>query len=127
MTSPSPAAHAVPTRTGTTLAGNVRGRAPATHRFTNGPATCGPQPGPPIGSRGDGTVLAVPDLVALALPGGPAFMDALQRAWDAGHAVAPLDLRLAPPARAAVLDALAPAIVVAADGTHRRPGGQPVE
>src|SRR5688500_17865457 len=35
-TSPSPAAQAVPTSTGTTAAGSVRGRAPATHRFTSG-------------------------------------------------------------------------------------------
>src|SRR3954452_9302626 len=32
----SPTAHAVPTSTGTTAAGSVRGRAPATHVFTDG-------------------------------------------------------------------------------------------
>ncbi len=31
---PSPTAHAVPTATGTTAAGSVRGRAPATQGFT---------------------------------------------------------------------------------------------
>src|SRR6266511_235594 len=33
MMSTSPAAHAVPTTTGTTAAGSVRGRAPSTHRL----------------------------------------------------------------------------------------------
>lgn len=68
------------------------------------------------------------DLVALALPGGPAFLDALLGAWDNGDAVAPLDVRLAPPAAAAVLDALAPSVVVGPDGSRRRrPRGRPVE
>ncbi|MGH9068972.1 MAG: class I adenylate-forming enzyme family protein [Acidimicrobiales bacterium] len=70
----------------------------------------------------------MPDLVALALPGGPGFVEALTRAWEAGDAVAPLDPRLPPAATAAVLDALAPTVVVDGDGErHRRPGGRPVE
>jgi O-succinylbenzoic acid--CoA ligase len=66
-------------------------------------------------------------LVALDLPGGPAFVDALARAWDAGDAVAPIDRRLAPPAREKLLDALAPAWVVTASGRRPRPGGRPVD
>jgi len=70
----------------------------------------------------------VPALHALDLPAGPAFVDALRRAWDEGAAVAPLDPRLAPPARAAVLAALAPTVVVGPDGTrHARAEGRPVE
>jgi o-succinylbenzoate---CoA ligase len=60
---------------------------------------------------------------------GRSFVDGLQRAWDAGHAVFPLDPRLPRAARAAVLDAARPddpvepgdALVVATSGT----GGAP--
>jgi O-succinylbenzoic acid--CoA ligase len=61
----------------------------------------------------------MPDLVAIDLPGGPAFVAALRRAWEAGDAVAPLDRRLAPPARQALLDVLRPASVVGQDGCRR--------
>jgi len=54
----------------------------------------------------------VPELVALAMPPGPRFVDELRRAWDQGDAVAPLDVRLAGPARRALLEALRPAVVV---------------
>jgi len=69
----------------------------------------------------------MPDLVALALPGGPAFVAALQRIWDRGDAVFPLDLRLPEPARRAALRAMAPARVVDADGAHPLPDPRPVE
>jgi O-succinylbenzoic acid--CoA ligase len=59
------------------------------------------------------------DLVAIDLPGGPAFVDALVQSWEAGDAVAPLDRRLAPPARAALLDVLRPAWVVGPEGRRR--------
>ncbi|NLV54686.1 MAG: AMP-binding protein [Acidimicrobiales bacterium] len=51
-------------------------------------------------------------LVAVVAQGGTAFVDALRAAWDAGDAVAPIDPRLPAPARAAVLDALRPAVVL---------------
>ena len=66
-------------------------------------------------------------LVALDLPGGPGFVDELRRAWDDGDAVLPVDGRLPPPAREAVLDALAPACVVDGSGRRERPGGRPVD
>jgi O-succinylbenzoic acid--CoA ligase len=69
----------------------------------------------------------MPDLVALALPGGPAFVGALRRIWDDGDAAAPIDPRLPAPARAALLDALAPARVVDGDGEHWLAGGRPIE
>jgi O-succinylbenzoic acid--CoA ligase len=59
------------------------------------------------------------DLVAIDLPGGPAFVEALVRAWEAGNAVAPLDRRLAGPARQALLEVLRPAAVVGEQGPER--------
>ena len=60
---------------------------------------------------------------------GPPFVEALQRAWDDGDAVFPLDPRLPPPARAAALEAARPdapvedgdALVVATSGTDGAP------
>ncbi|MDP9420305.1 MAG: AMP-dependent synthetase, partial [Actinomycetota bacterium] len=62
-------------------------------------------------------------LIAVVAESRPAFVEALQRAWDAGDAVAPVDPRLPPPAADAVLDTLAPEVVVDAEGeTHARAG-----
>jgi o-succinylbenzoate---CoA ligase len=58
----------------------------------------------------------VPELVALDLPGGKGFVDALQAIWDTGDAVAPLDPRLPPAARQVMLDALRPTRIVGSDG-----------
>ncbi len=66
-------------------------------------------------------------LVALAMPGGPAFVAALVRAWEAGDAVAPIDGRLPRPALDAVLGALAPGELIDAGGDrHALAGGRPV-
>jgi O-succinylbenzoic acid--CoA ligase len=70
---------------------------------------------------------AVPDLVAIDLPGGPAFVSALRQSWDGGDAVLPLDQRLSKSAQRAVLDQLRPARVIGLDGDERRSGGEPVE
>ncbi|HEY1280330.1 MAG TPA: hypothetical protein VGF22_11715, partial [Acidimicrobiales bacterium] len=64
------------------------------------------------------------NLVALALPGGPEFVVALRRAWDAGDAVVVLDHRLPANARTDVLDTLAVSQVVADDGTTAVPAGR---
>ncbi len=69
----------------------------------------------------------MPELVALALDGGPGFVDALRRVWDAGDAVLPLDPRLPRPALERLLEVTRPARVVDADGSHRRADGRPVE
>jgi O-succinylbenzoic acid--CoA ligase len=70
----------------------------------------------------------VPELVALDLPGGRGFVDALQAIWDTGDAAAPLDPRLPAEARHAVLDALRPTRIVTSDGEqHALTGGIPVE
>ena len=68
------------------------------------------------------------DLVALDVPGGPRFVDALTRIWDRGDAVFPIDQRLPAAATAEQLAALAVMVVHDADGTeHRLAGGRPVE
>ena len=69
----------------------------------------------------------MPELVAIDLPGGPEFVEALQAAWDAGHAVAPLDQRLGGPARERSLQVLRPARVVTRDGTEHREDAAPVD
>jgi O-succinylbenzoic acid--CoA ligase len=71
----------------------------------------------------------VHELVAVVARGSDAFVAALQRAWDAGDAVLPLDPRLPPPASAALIGTMAPAAVVdPRDGERRSlPGGLPVE
>ena len=80
------------------------------------------------GLHGDLRYWPVPDLVALDLPGGTGFVDALQAVWDTGDAAAPLDPRLPPAARRLILDALRPSRIVSSDGDqHRLPEGLPVQ
>jgi O-succinylbenzoic acid--CoA ligase len=69
----------------------------------------------------------MPCLVAIDLPAGPAFVDALRQVWDDGDAVLPVDRRLAPPARAALLEAMAPSAVIDPHGRHDLAGGRPVD
>ncbi|HEY6427110.1 MAG TPA: fatty acid--CoA ligase family protein [Acidimicrobiales bacterium] len=70
----------------------------------------------------------MPELVALDLPGGAGFVDALQAVWDTGDAAAPLDPRLPLAARALMLEALRPSRIVSSDGDqHRVEDGLPVE
>jgi O-succinylbenzoic acid--CoA ligase len=69
----------------------------------------------------------VADLVAIDLPGGPQFVQQLRSAWDEGSAVAPVDQRLAPPARERLLEVLRPAWVVTSDGRLPRPAALPVD
>jgi o-succinylbenzoate---CoA ligase len=67
-------------------------------------------------------------LVALDLPGGAQFVHALRRVWDRGDAVFPVDQRLPPSARDALLGAMAPSTVIdASDHEAAVPGGRPVE
>lgn len=67
----------------------------------------------------------MPDVVALALPGGTAWVDELRRAWDRGDAVAPVDLRLPPDARDEQMAALAPTMIVDRSGRRRLKDGKP--
>lgn len=66
----------------------------------------------------------MPDLVALDLPNGPAFVAALQRVWADGDAAWPIDQRLPTPARARQFGAVRPAVSIGVDGV-RRPVTQP--
>jgi O-succinylbenzoic acid--CoA ligase len=60
------------------------------------------------------------------MPAGPSFVQALLDAWGAGDAVAPVDQRLAAPARGRLLEVLRPTWVVTAERSRRRRGGLPV-
>ena len=70
-------------------------------------------------------------LVALDLPGGPAFVDALRVTWDRGDAAFPVDQRLPDGAKAALLEAMGvgqavepgDAVVVATSGSTGAPRG----
>ena len=67
-------------------------------------------------------------LVAVDLPGGGEFVDALRRAWDAGDAVLPVDQRLPPQAKRELLERLDAGVVVSTDGTEVDvAGGRPIE
>jgi O-succinylbenzoic acid--CoA ligase len=74
-----------------------------------------------------GKLPPVPQLVAIDLPGGPAFVAALQQVWADGDAALPVDRRLARPALAAVLAQLGAGVVVAGSDRIRLEGGRPVE
>jgi o-succinylbenzoate---CoA ligase len=70
----------------------------------------------------------MPELVALDLPGGMGFVDALRAIWDTGDAVAPLDPRLPAAARRTMLEALRPTRMVRSDGEqHALADGVPVD
>lgn len=72
----------------------------------------------------------MPQLVVVDAAPSPAFVDGLRRAWDAGHAVLPLDPRLPPAAARDLVDRLGgtplrdgDALVVATSGTTGEPKG----
>ena len=70
----------------------------------------------------------MPELVALDLPAGRGFVDALRAVWDTGDAVAPLDPRLPPAAARELLAVLAPTRLVRSDGAMiTLAGGEPVQ
>jgi o-succinylbenzoate---CoA ligase len=69
----------------------------------------------------------MPELIAIAVPGGQPFVDALRRVWDEGNAAFVLDLRLPSAARDQVLRAMAPSRLVTPDGTLSLDGGRPTQ
>ena len=67
------------------------------------------------------------ELVALDLPAGPGYVDALRAVWDAGDAALPVDPRLPRPAAERLLATLRPAAFVTVDGRTALADGLPVE
>ena len=75
--------------------------------------------------------MVTPRLVAIDRPGGPEFVDELQRIWDAGDAAFPVDQRLPVAARDELLAAMrvgdevepGDALVVATSGSTGTPKG----
>ncbi len=65
------------------------------------------------------------ELVAVDLA-GPAFVEALRRVWSLGDAVLPVDGRLPPPARAALLGAMRPGRIIDPMGERALPGSVPL-
>lgn len=55
---------------------------------------------------------------------GPEIVDIIRRAWDAGHAVFPLDQRLPTTAKRSLLEAVRPTQIVERNGTSTFPGGE---
>ena len=76
----------------------------------------------PLCSR---TLAAVPDLVALDIDGGEAFVSSLLATWSDGDAAFPLDRRLRGQARQEVIDAISPSRVLG-DEDLRHLDGRPV-
>ena len=66
-------------------------------------------------------------LVALDLPGGARFVEALVEAWEDGDAVLPLDRRLPLSARRLLAERMQAAVVVDETGSTRLAGERPVE
>ena len=77
--------------------------------------------------RGVANVRAVQRLIALALGGGDRFVAELQRAWDAGDAVLPVDQRLPAATQEELVGRMGASVVVDATDRHRRRGGWEVE
>ncbi len=69
----------------------------------------------------------MPRLIAIDLPGGEAFIEAVRRAWTVGDAVLPIDQRLPVAARLALVDSMAPAAIVDVDGERAVPNSRGVD
>ena len=65
--------------------------------------------------------------MALSLGGGDRFVTEMQRAWDVGDAVLPVDQRLPKAAQQSLVERMGASYVVDATGRRRRRGGWPVE
>lgn len=67
------------------------------------------------------------DLVALDLPGGPTFVAELERAWEAGDAILPIDQRLTAAAKRDLVERMGAGRIVTPDHEANLTGGRPVE
>lgn len=66
------------------------------------------------------------DLVAVALEPGPGWIPLVRAVWDAGAAILPVDPRLPPAAREALLVRARPTVLLDDEGWTRRDGGERV-
>jgi len=66
--------------------------------------------------------LRTADLIAVALPPGARWLPVLRRAHDIGAAILPIDIRLTPAERGALIAAAQPTVILDEDGV-RRAGG----
>ena len=67
-------------------------------------------------------------VVALALPGGPGFVEALQNVWGSGEAAFVVDPRLPQSEQNRMMRAMAPTAVIESDGQRRSlPNGRPTQ
>ena len=71
--------------------------------------------------------LTMHELIAIDLPGGPDFVDALQRIWDAGDAAFPVDRRLPLNRQRELMDQFGVAAIVDTSGRTALTGGIPTE
>ncbi len=69
----------------------------------------------------------MPELVGLALPGGPAFLDELRRVWDRGDVAAPLPVDAPTAHLERLVEVVRPARIVTPDGERRLPGSETPE
>ena len=67
------------------------------------------------------------ELICLDMPAGPEFVDHINRAWDSGDAIFPLDQRFPDALRQRVLASIAPSVVVSSTGERTKIKGKPVE
>lgn len=67
------------------------------------------------------------ELICLDMPAGPEFVDHINRAWDSGDAIFPLDQRFPDALRQRILASIAPTIIVSSTGERIKIKGKPVE
>ena len=75
--------------------------------------------------RLESAALAQGDVVAVALPPGPEWLDLVREVWDTGAALFPVDHRLPLAEAQALIHRARPTVVLSPDGWERRQDGAP--
>lgn len=78
-------------------------------------------------TRLDGAALDEGDVVAVALPPAPEWLDLVREIWDPGAALLPVDHRLPEGEKRALVQRARPTVVLSSDGWERRADGIPAE
>jgi long-subunit acyl-CoA synthetase (AMP-forming) len=78
-------------------------------------------------ARLDSAALEHGDVVAVALPPGPDWLDLVREIWDAGAALLPVDHRLPEPETRALLRRARPTVTLSPGGWERRADGAAAE